>query len=127
VATRLEAVHNKTDANQMRVEPETEYQMKMDAWIVNMKNDLKEMTACQDAMEANPEKMEPTDRAIAILEQTIAITKTNQEQMEDTDLKGNPEEMECELEHWEVPKEDAIVKLVKGRKKRHRDRKLAAG
>jgi hypothetical protein len=47
--------------------------------------------------------------------------------MEATDLKANPEEMECELEHWEVHKEDVIVKLVKGQKKRHRDWHLAAG
>jgi hypothetical protein len=66
--------------------------------------------------------MEPIDRAIAILKQLIAMTKTNQEKMEATDLKGNPEEMECELEHREVPKEDAIVKLVVGWKKRHRGR-----
>jgi hypothetical protein len=42
-------------------------------------------------------------------------------------LKANPEEMESEAEHWEVPKDDAIVKLVKGRKKQHKDLKLAAG
>jgi hypothetical protein len=50
VATRLEAIHDKTDANQMGVEPETEYQEKMDAWIADMKNDRKETTACQDTM-----------------------------------------------------------------------------
>jgi hypothetical protein len=37
----------------------------------------------------------------------------------------NPEEME--LEHHEVPKKDAIVKPIKGRKKRHRGEKLAVG
>jgi hypothetical protein len=30
---------------------------------------------------------------MAILEQMIAMTKTNQEKMEAMDLKGNPEEM----------------------------------
>jgi hypothetical protein len=39
----------------------------------------------------------------------------------------NPEKMEFESEHWDVPKEDAIVKPVKERKKRHRGRKIAAG
>jgi hypothetical protein len=39
VATRLEAIHDKTDANQMRVEPKTEHQEKMDAWIADMKDD----------------------------------------------------------------------------------------
>jgi hypothetical protein len=47
--------------------------------------------------------------------------------MEATDLKGNPKEMKCELENWEVPKEDAIVKQVKGWKKRHRGQNVAAG
>jgi hypothetical protein len=73
-------------------------------------------TAYQEVTEANSEKMDPIDRAIAILEK-----------MEDTSLKANTEEMESELEHWEVPKEDGIVKPVKGRKKRHWDRHLAAG
>jgi hypothetical protein len=31
----------------------------VDASIVDMRNDRKETTACQDAMEANLEKMEP--------------------------------------------------------------------
>jgi hypothetical protein len=39
----------------------------------------------------------------------------------------NTEDVESEVEHREVPKEDAIVKSVKGRKKRHSGRKLAAG
>jgi hypothetical protein len=75
-----------------------------------------ERTACQEATEANPEKMVPSDRAIAILEM-----------MEATDLKANPEEMESESGHREISKEDAVAKPVKGRKKRHRDRHLAAG
>jgi hypothetical protein len=47
--------------------------------------------------------------------------------MEATDLKANPEEMESESEHGEVPKKDAAVKRVKGRKKQQRDWHLAAG
>jgi hypothetical protein len=35
--------------------------------------------------------------------------------------------MESEEKHQEAPKENAIVKQVKGRKKRHRGRKPAAG
>jgi hypothetical protein len=45
-----------------------------------------------------------------------AMTKMNQEKMDD---------MESKMEHQEVPKEDA--KPVKGQKKWHRGRKLAAG
>jgi hypothetical protein len=42
------------------MEPETEHQEKMDAWIVDMNNCRRERTACQEATEANPKKMEPT-------------------------------------------------------------------
>jgi hypothetical protein len=35
--------------------------------------------------------------------------------------------MESEEKHQEAPKEDAVVKPVKGRKKQHRGRKPAAG
>jgi hypothetical protein len=76
VVTRLEAIHNKTDTNQMREEPET---------------------------------------------------KTNQENMGVTDFKRNPEEMECESEHQEVPKKEAPVMPAKGLRKRRGDRNLAAG
>jgi hypothetical protein len=44
-----------------------------------------------------------------------------------TDKKANPEEMESALEHREVSKEDSIVKSVKGRKTRHRGRKITTG
>lgn len=40
---------------------------------------------------------------------------------------ANPKKMESELEHREVPKDDAVVKPVKGQKKQHRGEKLAAG
>jgi enterochelin esterase-like enzyme len=32
----------------------------VNAWIVDMKEDQKERTACQEVTKANPEKMEPT-------------------------------------------------------------------
>jgi hypothetical protein len=44
-----------------------------------------------------------------------------------TDLKSNPEEMESEAEHWELPKEDSIAKPVKGLRKRHWGQMLAEG
>jgi hypothetical protein len=59
VAARLEAIHDKKDDNQMSLETETEHQKKMDAWIADMKDGRKERMTCQEAMEANPEKMEP--------------------------------------------------------------------
>jgi hypothetical protein len=44
-----------------------------------------------------------------------------------TDFKANSEEIESESEYREVPKEDAVGKPVKGRKKQHKGRKQAAG
>jgi hypothetical protein len=74
-----------------------------------------ERASCQETMEANPEKMEPIDREIAILEK-----------MEAMDLKANPGEIESESEHREFPKEDATVKPVRGQTKRRSDLHLAA-
>jgi hypothetical protein len=66
--------------------------------------------ACQEVTEANPEKMEPNDHMRAILEQMKAMMKANQEKMEVMDLKANPvEDMESEVEHQEVPMEEAAV------------------
>jgi hypothetical protein len=39
----------------------------------------------------------------------------------------NPEDMECEVEHLEVPTEETAVKSLETTKKRHRGRHLAAG
>jgi hypothetical protein len=65
----------------------------------NMNDDQKEMMACQDAMEANPEKMEP-----------------------------NPGEDEVVVEWQEVPKEvAAAMKPVNERRKRHRGWKSTVG
>jgi hypothetical protein len=38
VVARVEAIHDKTDTNQMRLEPETDHQEKNDAWIVDLKD-----------------------------------------------------------------------------------------
>jgi predicted kinase len=108
-----------------------------DAAIHSLRACRKERAACQEATEANPEKMEKTenlksymektDRVIAILEQMIAMTKANREKMEAMDLKANPEKMESELEHRKVRKKDATVKRVKERNKQERDWHLAVG
>jgi hypothetical protein len=70
----------------------------LDAWIANIKVARKKTTACQEVMGANPEKFE-----------------------------HDPGKMQSMEEHQEIPKEDTVVKPVKGREKRHRDRKPAAG
>jgi hypothetical protein len=86
-----------------------------------------ETTVCHEATEADIGEMEPIDRAIAILKQTIATT----------DLNGNTEEMECEepasvemrpeVAHQEVPREDAAVMLVIRLRKQRTGRKQDAG
>jgi hypothetical protein len=59
VPERLEAIHVKIGAKQMRLKPKTKHQEKLGAWIVDKKDYQKERMACQEMMEANPEKMEP--------------------------------------------------------------------
>jgi hypothetical protein len=73
------------------------FQEKMDTSIANRKDDRKETTFCQETTEAYLECEEQT-----------SVT------------------MESEEKHQEASKEDAVVKLVKGWKKPHRGRKLAA-
>jgi hypothetical protein len=52
-----------------------------------------------------------------------ANREADREKMEATDLKPNPEEMESEGKHWEVPMEEVAVKRSGKMKKRY----LAAG
>jgi hypothetical protein len=53
--------------------------------------------------------------------------QADRETRKTTDLKANPEEMESEAEHYEVPKECAVVKPVGGLRKRFRTRSLLQG
>jgi protein subunit release factor B len=84
--------------------------------------------------------MESLDHVIVILEQMTAKREraegqhrdrqkqweeksmTDLEEKEATDLETNPEEMQSEAVHEEVPKEEAAVKPVRPLKKRHRGR-----
>jgi hypothetical protein len=70
----------------------------MEACIASRRNDRKEIMYCQEMMEANTGKTEP-----------------------------DPGMMQSIAEHQVVHKEEAVVKPVKGRKKRHRGRKPTAG
>jgi hypothetical protein len=71
---------------------------KMDASIAEMKDEQRETMACQVRTEACLDSKEP-----------------------------NPEDMESEVEHREVPTEEAAVKSSRTMKKWHRDRHLAPG
>jgi hypothetical protein len=69
-----------------------------------------------------------------IQKQREAENKTDLEEMEAMDLESNrekmepyPEKMESEVEHWEVPMEEAAVKSSGTMKKRYRGWHLAAG
>jgi hypothetical protein len=42
--------------------------------------------------------------------------------MEATDLESNPEEIESESEHQEVPKEEAMVETIRALEDRYGDR-----
>jgi hypothetical protein len=97
----------KTDTTQERMNANLRKEMKstvnafqerMDASIADMKDGRKERTACQEAAEANPEKLET-----------------------------NPEMMQSVGEHREVPKEEAAVRSSGALKKWHRGRHLASG
>jgi DNA-binding IclR family transcriptional regulator len=61
IRAETEATRAATEAIQARTEAMREGRMKanINACIADIKNDRKEMTACQDAMEANLETMEP--------------------------------------------------------------------
>jgi hypothetical protein len=41
VAARLKAIHDKTDTNEMRLEPEIEHEEKMDANLKEIKGNIK--------------------------------------------------------------------------------------
>jgi hypothetical protein len=75
-----------------------------DVGLAEKQDGQKETTACQEATEANPEKL-----------------KACQE------TEPDPEMMQSEGEHQEFPKEEAAVMPVGGLRKRRSDRNLAAG
>jgi hypothetical protein len=59
----------------MRLQPETEHQEEMEAWLADVKDGQKERTAYQEVTEANPEKMEqnPGKKEAVVEQQEIPI------------------------------------------------------
>jgi hypothetical protein len=55
VAAKLEAIHDKTHANEMRLEPETEHQEKMDANPEEIKGNIETNRAIQEKSDASRE------------------------------------------------------------------------
>jgi hypothetical protein len=116
----------------------TTMQEKMGANLKEIKEDIKTNQA-----RANTNQKEIRIGQKLLKEEMLAKMETNQERMMDkmdlqpvkleaclgktgaTDLETNPEEIESEAEHKEVPKEEAAVKTVRALKKRHGDRHIA--
>jgi hypothetical protein len=100
---KIEASQAKTNANlkEMREEVKSgqaEMRSILNAWIAGMKKDQKETMSCQV---------------------TMVVCLDSKEL--------NPEDMKFEVEHREVPMEEATVKSLGTMKKRHRGRHLATG
>jgi hypothetical protein len=74
----------------------------------------------RDKLNANLERQ-------TILKPRETENKADLEGTEATNLETNPEKMQSEVEHREVPMEEAAVKSSETMKKRHRGRHLAAG
>jgi hypothetical protein len=137
IQARRKATHDKKDTNQMRLEPKTEHQEKMDVWIAHMKDGRKERKACQEVTEAKPEKMEPNPGEKEVIVErkkipneaaTIHSLRACQE-MTEVRLKCKEPtsvDMDSEVEHQEVPTDEATVKSLGTMKKRYKGRHLAA-
>jgi hypothetical protein len=143
VNTKMDANQTKTDNNQevmdvnlkeMREEIKSgevqmkstvnAFQEKMDASIANRKDDRKETTFCQETTEARLECEKPTSAGMKACQETTVCHEAT-----DTDTeKTEPDRgiMQSVAEHQVSRKEDAVVKPVKGRKKRLKGRKPAA-
>jgi hypothetical protein len=87
---------------------ENDIQEKMDASLTHRKYNRKKRASCKETMEETTAYHEATE---------VYTGK----------IKPDPRIIQSVEDPQEVPKEDAIVKPVKGRKKRHRVRKLIAG
>jgi hypothetical protein len=75
--------------------------------------------------EAHLECQKPTSGDMKICQEKTTCHEAMEGDTKEIEL--NPGMMQSVAEHQEAPKEDAIVKPVEGRKKRHRGRKQAAG
>jgi hypothetical protein len=82
-------------------------------------------TVCQEMTEAHLKCEETTSADMKACQEATACNEATEAALEKTEPDSGM--MQSVGEHREVSKEDAIVKPVKGRKKRHRGRKLVAG
>jgi hypothetical protein len=97
------------------------FQEKMDGLIENRKDDRKETTSCQETTEAHLEckkqtsvDMESEEVAVQSLRACRSEKAASQEV---TETEPDTGMMQSIAEHQVVPKEKAVVKPVKGRKK----------
>jgi hypothetical protein len=137
---RMDAMIEKMDANTKAIRTETEA---IRARTTAMQDErikaniyaCQETSACQDAMEASLMEMKPNsgEKEAAVERQEtpnedVAIYCLRECRKETMACQETTEaRQESESEHREVPNEYAVVKPVRGRRKRHRGRKQAAG
>jgi diketogulonate reductase-like aldo/keto reductase len=79
---------------------------KTDALVANIK------TACQYAMESNPEEKETVLERHEIPKEEVAVHSKTAPSQEATKTEPDPGTMQSVEEHHEIPKEDAAVMLV---------------
>jgi hypothetical protein len=123
VAAWLEAIHDKTDTNQMRLKAKTEHQEKMDAWIAVMRDVQKETMLYQVTMEVYLECEKPTSAVMMSFQEMTACHEATE-----TDTKKaepNPGMIQSVEGHQKVPKKETAVMPVGGLKKWRRDKNLA--
>jgi gas vesicle protein len=106
----------------------------MEATIHSMQSELDEtiqhrmesiMSCVEQKMQDLQKELTKTWVELQELKTSLSTwTENFQEARKPLDLKANPEEIESEMDHREVPKECAVVKLVDGLRKQHRGRNL---
>jgi hypothetical protein len=117
---RMEAIQTKMDSNQKKVEVEQdELKAKTDS---NQEKAEARMAKFEEKMDYRKRRMAMLDAHHKNIMACLGQMKANTEKTAPV-----PEMMQSVEEHQEVPSEDAIVKSVKGRKKRRRSRKSTAG
>jgi hypothetical protein len=126
--TRLEAIHDKTDANQMRVEHETELLRAMKAMLAkmngNIKSNLEKSEANRKADQDSLARME--SQTGSLVSRKEADRKYCREKLRATSgadyeatevypekMEPNPGEREAVVEWQEIPNEEAEIHALK--------------
>jgi hypothetical protein len=122
----------KTDREEMLAEMKAERKADREEMLAEMKVERKAdrelLLAIRQEMNANTKAIkEKTDALVANIKNVRKETTACHSEMEATKTDPDPGMMQSAEEHQDIPKKDAAVIPVKGRKKRRRARKPAAG